>query len=109
MGFPNWHSIGHISQVFVNEFLPVISMFIGRFFNEIQCRRSPRNIDKQLCFSKICTEKGIYCLRVYLNCAHIFIFCLIVLQFGIEDLVLKLLNSFEFHKNQYSQRRHVRM
>ena len=39
------------------------------------------------------------------NHAHIFIFCLTVLQFNIEDLVLKLLNNFEFHKNQYSQRR----
>lgn len=37
------------------------------------------------------------------NCAHIFIFCLIVLQFGIEDLILKLLDNFEFQKNQYSQ------
>lgn len=31
MGFSNGCSIGHILQVFVSEFLPIISMFIGRF------------------------------------------------------------------------------
>jgi hypothetical protein len=31
VGFPNGRSISHILQMFVNEFLPVISMFIGRF------------------------------------------------------------------------------
>ena len=36
------------------------------------------------------------------NCAHIFIFCPVVLKFGLEDLILKQLKNFEFHKNQYS-------
>jgi hypothetical protein len=31
VGFPNGRNIGHILRVFVNEFLPVISVFIGHF------------------------------------------------------------------------------
>lgn len=57
------------------------------------------------CVSIKSLQKRAYIAREYKwNHAPIFIFCLILLQFHIEDLVLKLLNNFELHKNQYSQR-----
>lgn len=59
------------------------------------------------CVSVNSVRKRAYMLESINEIVPIFSF-FALLQFGIEDLVLKLLNNFEFHKNQDSQRRHVR-